>query len=190
MTLEELERRLRSLRPLDLPPRGMRRAAVLVPFLAREEDGSVALVLTRRAQDLDVHAGQVAFPGGRMEPEESHPEETALRETEEELGVPRSRVRTVGRLDEMHTITGFHVTPVVGFLEGPVQFRPDPVEVARVFTVPLEALLDASRWEERPYHHHGSAVRIWHFPYDDEDVWGVTGTILRGLVEWLWRQDV
>ncbi|MEK7705700.1 MAG: CoA pyrophosphatase [Myxococcota bacterium] len=162
-----------------------RRAAVLLPFRACGNEVE-ELVLTRRADALDVHAGQVAFPGGRIEANDASPEAAALREAREELGLSSEQVRIVGRLDEMVTITNFHVTPVVGIVQCDVALRPDPEEVARVFGIPVVRLLDPQGWEQREHEYRGNLFRVWHFPYDGEDVWGVTGIILRGLVELMW----
>jgi 8-oxo-dGTP pyrophosphatase MutT (NUDIX family) len=177
---------------LELPAGTLTPSAVLCLFVPRHREGEtrLELVLTRRSPDLDAHAGQVSFPGGRIEAGDRSAEEAALRETFEELGVAPERVQVLGRLDDLVTLTGFHVRAVTAMLKEDVAMRPDPTEVARVFFVPLEALLDSSRWVRRRHTYRGSSLDIWHFPWDGEDVWGLTGAILRGLVEFLWRQGI
>ena len=164
----------------------MQRSAVLVP-LRLLADGTMDLVLIRRAEEPGPHSGQVAFPGGRMEPSDETPEAAALREANEELGIPSAAVELIGRLDEMLTITGYHVAPVVGLLDRGVRFVLQQDEVARVFSVPIEVLLARQRWERRRHEYRGSEAWAWHLAYDGEDIWGVTAYIIRGMVERLWR---
>ena len=114
---------------------GFRPAAVLVAVVDRPEGATI--VLTRRNDELPDHPGQVSFPGGRIEPEDTSPEDAALREAEEEIALSRDRVRLIGRLDEYRTGTGFAITPVVGVARPPLGLSPDPREVASVFEVPL-----------------------------------------------------
>ena len=174
--------------PLTLSPGSARCSAVLVPLRgSADEPDRLEVVLTRRAEELGHHAGQVSFPGGGIEQEDAGPEEAALREAEEELGIPPARVELIGRLDDMLTVTGFHVVPVVGVIAPDLILRPDANEVARVFAVPLGALMQADRWERREHNWRGSRVQAWHLPWDGEDVWGATAYMLRGLIEILAR---
>jgi 8-oxo-dGTP pyrophosphatase MutT (NUDIX family) len=115
-------------------------AAVLVPLVNRGE--GLTVLFTERSAGLPDHPGQISFPGGRIEPDDPGPQLAALREAEEEVGLPRDRVTLLGRLSEYDTVTGYRVTPVVGWVEPPFPLRPDPVEVADVFEVPLAFLLD------------------------------------------------
>lgn len=170
--------------PSELSPGAGSRAAVLVPLL-RHADDSIDVLFTRRSLTLGSHAGQVSFPGGRVERADANVVDTALRETREELAIAPSLVDVVARLDDTFTITGFHVTPIVGVLPGDVAVTPNPAEVARVFTVPLRRLLDLDGWERRAHAYRGGEISVWHFPYDGEDIWGVTGHMVRGLVEML-----
>ncbi len=115
-------------------------AAVLVPLVNRPD--GLTVLFTERSADLPDHPGQISFPGGRVEPEDIDVEAAALREAEEEIGLPRDRVSVLGRLADYETVTGYRVTPVVGWVEPPFVVKPDPVEVADVFEVPLAFLLD------------------------------------------------
>ena len=146
------------------------------------------VVFTRRSAEVATHAGQVSFPGGRMEGGET-PLEAALRETQEELGIPTDGIPIVGELHPLVTNSGFHVTPFVARLVGEVKYEPDSREVARVFQVPLVALLEPSAWEMHEYSYKSKTVPIWYFHYDGEVIWGVTGSIVRRLMEYLWEVE-
>ena len=150
-----------------------------------EAPSELELVLTRRSRDLLSHSGQVAFPGGGFEHTDRDATDTALRETEEELGIERSAIEVIGRLDDFDTITGYHLSPVVGLLTRQVSFRPDASEVARVFSVPLTLLMDEDRWRTQLHRYGGEQFPVWHLGYDGEHIWGVTAAILRGLIELL-----
>ena len=130
-----------SLVPGGAPPAtALTPAAVLVPLVMRLE--GIAVLLTQRTQHLAAHAGQVSFPGGRVEASDLDSIDAALRETEEELGLPREYVEVVGRLDTYLTSTGFEITPVVGLVRVPYPTQLDPFEVAEAFEVPLDIVLD------------------------------------------------
>jgi 8-oxo-dGTP pyrophosphatase MutT (NUDIX family) len=185
-TIQEI---LAAYQARPLSAEGARCAAVLVPLRPRADNaGALEVLLTRRTTDLLSHAGQVSFPGGSIEAADPDPTAAALREMHEELGVPPSRVEVIGRLDDMVTITGYHIVPIVGLVDPEASLAPSPQEVARVFTVPLAELLAPERWLQRIYTYRGSPLEVWHFPFDGEDVWGVTARMLRGLVELLWRE--
>ena len=146
-------------------------AAVLVPLLWQDDQWS--LLFTRRTDHVESHKGQVSFPGGGCDEGEITPEETALREAQEEIGLEPQRVRILGRLPNMITITSFHVTPVVGVIEWPAVFIVGQHEVARVFTIPLYWLADTrNRWEF-PIPERNRSLIAFH-PYDGELLWGAT----------------
>ena len=149
----------------------MRRAAVLIP-LARVGD-EWHLLYTRRTDRVEHHKGQVSFPGGRTGPQDPSPEYTALRETDEEVGISPSDVKILGRLGEYLTVTNYLVTPVVGVIPWPVCFKIHTIEVGRVFTIPLEWLADRSNYQEFVRAETGRGV-ITYFPYDGELLWGAT----------------
>ena len=154
-------------------------AAVLVPIV-EHEDGPTVL-LTRRADGLARHAGQVAFPGGRSDPGEA-PWRTALREAEEEVGLEPERVTVAGLSTPYETVTGFRVTPVVGFVRPGFTVRPQAEEVAEVFEAPFGLLMDANSFEKR-FHEAAEGARRWFYamPYEDRLIWGATAGMLRAL---------
>ena len=176
--------RLRGDRDFDpsLPAPATRRyAAVLVPLVEHVEGLSV--LLTQRTEHLSSHAGQVAFPGGRVEDDDADVVATALRETEEEIGLARSHVDTVGRLDDYETGTGFVVTPIVGFVRPPFTLRPDPSEVAVVFEVPLSFVLDRRNHERRTGFWRGRERSYFAMPYEGRFIWGATAGMLINLCD-------
>ena len=146
-------------------------AAVLIPLVWYH--GEWHLLFTRRTDTVESHKGQVSFPGGACDEGERTPEETALREAEEEIGINSTDVRVLGRLSNLITITYFRVTPVVGVVRWPTVFRVGAHEVARVFTIPLAWLANSSnRWQfEMPDR---SRSLIAYHPYDGELLWGAT----------------
>jgi 8-oxo-dGTP pyrophosphatase MutT (NUDIX family) len=157
------------------------RAAVLVPLVERPQGWFV--LLTLRAADLADHAGQISFPGGRIEPEDPDAIHAALREAEEEIGLPMNHVEVVGRLDTWLTGTGFEVTPVVGLVRPPPPYRPDPVEVAEVFEVPLDFILDKRNHQWRSRELAGKQRFFWAIPYLHRNIWGATAGMLVNLAD-------
>lgn len=177
-------------RPLG--PRSPAHASVLVPLL--ERDGGVTVLLTRRADHLSDHPGQISFPGGRAETGDLSPVETALREAEEEIGLAPRCVQVLGSLPIYTTVTSFIVTPVVGIVQPGFTLRPDPLEVAEVFEVPLAFLMS-------PAHHHRHVVgegdearEFFSMPWSSQEadgslrshfIWGATAAMLRNLYRFL-----
>ena len=136
------------------------------------------VVFTQRTAHLADHAGQVSFPGGRCEDADCDAVRTALREAEEEIGVDASRVEVLGRLPEYRTSTGFTVSPVVGWIEPPVEWRPDPHEVDAVFEVPLDFLLDTANHRYESAFYRGRMRQYWAMPYGDRFIWGATASMV------------
>ncbi|MCE2509765.1 MAG: CoA pyrophosphatase [Alphaproteobacteria bacterium] len=169
------------LSPHLAPPAPWRPAAVLVPLVERE--GGMTVLLTRRTDHLADHAGQISFPGGRLESTDRDPEAGALRETEEELGIPRTAIELVGRLDTYLTRTGFEVVPVVGLLTPPFPLKPDRFEVADVFEVPLGHLLEPANYLRHERLYGGRSAYYYAIPYGDRYIWGATAGMLRNLCE-------
>ena len=164
---------------LPIPATGLADAAVLVGLVPHAAGTTV--LLTRRTDALRNHAGQVSFPGGRVEPDDADAIAAALRETGEEIGVPVHQISPIGLLDPLMTITGFRVLPVVAMIDRDYVAVPDPGEVAEVFEVPLAFLVDPANLG----HHHvefgGRRRRVLEFRYPAQRIWGVTASILWNL---------
>ncbi len=190
LTKEEIERRLAQ----DLPPapdanvlpryrhppeRVPTPAAVLVPLINRP--AGLTVLLTQRAAHLHDHAGQISFPGGRVDEGDSNRAHTALREAEEETGLARDLIQLIGQLPEWDIQTGFRVTPVVGWIEPPVQFSPDPFEVAEVFEVPLSFLLNPDNHRRHSDVINGRQRHYYSMPYEGRNIWGATAGMLHML---------
>ena len=156
-------------------------AAVLFPIVQRA--GGHTVLLTQRTAHLRDHGGQISFPGGRVEAGDPSPVHTALRETEEEIGLTRDHVEILGFLPEYHTGTGFRVTPVVALLTPPFELAPDPFEVAEVFEVPLAFLLDPANHQRHSLHYRGALRHFFAMPYGDYFIWGATAGMIRSLSE-------
>jgi 8-oxo-dGTP pyrophosphatase MutT (NUDIX family) len=154
-------------------------AAVLVPFLDLPEP---ELVLTRRADHLPQHAGQVCFPGGAAEDNDRTAVQTALREAYEEIGLPPKSARPIGFLDRMDTISDYRVLPVVALVMPPVIWIPDAREVSEVFTVPASVALDRARFEERRVERDGQSYSIWSLQWQEHLIWGATAWMLMNLI--------
>ena len=162
-------------------------AAVLVPIIAH--GAGLTVLFTQRTVHLKAHSGQVSFPGGRAEPGDASPEETALRESEEEIGLPRARVEILARLPEYFTRTGFRVTPIVGLVQPPLNLTPDPHEVEAVFEVPLSFLLDVRNHRRQTREFQGRTVGFYEMPYKTDEgeryIWGATAGMIVNLVRTL-----
>lgn len=156
-----------------------RRAAVLCGL--RECEGRLHVILTHRAAHLRRHAGQIAFPGGRIDPTDRSPRHAALREAEEEIGLPAREVRILGALDEYLTSTGYRVSPVVGIVPPGFESRPDPAEVESVFEPPLDFLMDPANRQR--HHHDRNGYRRYYYavPWQGHYIWGATAGMLKGL---------
>lgn len=162
-------------------------AAVLVPVINRTQGPT--LMFTQRTSHLHDHAGQISFPGGRVDEGDLSREATALREAEEETGLERSRVEIVGRLPDYDIMTGFRVTPVVGWVEPPLDLRPDPFEVEKVFEVPLQFFLDPANHQAHSKDVKGYRRHYYAMPYEDYYIWGATAGMLRMLYHILVNGD-
>ena len=160
-------------------------AAVLVPLVQRPE--GLALLLTQRTAHLTSHAGQISFPGGRAESYDATPIETALRETEEEIGLDRRHIDVIGTLPDYLTSTGYRVTPVVALLTPPFELTPDPNEVAEIFEVPLAFLMDGMNHQRMSFEPPQGAGRrsFYAMPYQRFFIWGATAGMLRNLFHFL-----
>jgi 8-oxo-dGTP pyrophosphatase MutT (NUDIX family) len=154
-------------------------AAVLVPIV--DHPSGLTVIFTKRTSHLKAHSGQVSFPGGRAEPEDPTPEFTALRESEEEIGLAMDRVEVLARLPDYLTRTGFRVTPVVGLITPPFDLAPDPREVEDVFEVPLAFLLDPKNHQRRSREIQGRSASYYELKYEQRTIWGATAGMLVNL---------
>ena len=167
---------------IALPPgRILRPAGVLLPVWLG--DGPSRLILTKRSSHLKHHPGQIAFPGGKVDPDDDGPVGAALREAHEEIGLPRQRVEVLGTLPPHETVTGFIVTPVLALVRGPLEFIPEAGEVDEAFTVPLSHVLDVTRYHIERRRWRGEWRRYYAVPYGPYYIWGATARILRGLAD-------
>ena len=171
---------LQSRTPRTLSGKHFRPAAVLVPIQERS-DGDY-LVLTQRAEMLNSHSGQVAFPGGKIDLQDRGPLEAALRESREEIGIDPSHVRILGQLDQVTAASNFLVTPFVGLIPSPYEFSLNQNETTAVFSVPVSVLMDPrSLWVDTT--RYPGWDPIYHFQYQEWDIWGATARIVKQLLE-------
>lgn len=187
-TLSAVQEKLGDYQAHELPVASWRRAAVLVPLRALPgtgDDPELELILTRRSAQLAKHSGEVAFPGGSIDAADPTPEAAALREAFEELAIPETNVRVLGRLDDILSVMGFHVVPVVGLIDGDVPLQANPAEVARVFSVPLADLAVRESWRLQKHTRGERSYELPHYDADGEDIWGLTALVLLRLVELL-----
>lgn len=158
-------------------------AAVLMPLVRRA--GQLTLLLTRRTDHLRDHAGQISFPGGRVEPEDDGPVATALRETEEEIGLARRHIEVIGQLPVYSTVTAFQVTPVVALVEPDFTLQLDSFEVAEAFEVPLAFLMDPAHHRHHRFELGGVERRFLSMPWQTAEreyfIWGATAAMLRNF---------
>jgi 8-oxo-dGTP pyrophosphatase MutT (NUDIX family) len=155
------------------------RAAVLIPLLLKSD--GLTVLLTQRTDHLHDHAGQISFPGGRMDPGDSSPNDTALRESEEEIGLDRQGVDIIGHLPQYLTVSGYSVTPVVGLVKPQAEYVLDAFEVADVFEVPLHFLMDPANHQVRVWESDQGSRRFYSMPYENRFIWGATAGMLRNL---------
>lgn len=173
----------------DQWPQGMRErlsatltpAGVLIPLIDHG-DSDISVLLTQRSAHLKTHAGQISFPGGRIEPDDRDITATALRETEEEVGIEQEGIAVIGYLDPMPTITGYAVTPVVGLISAGYELDIDTSEVEFAFEVPLEFLLEPGNRKRVRRDLHGSSVVMAEYHFEGKRIWGATAFILENFL--------
>jgi 8-oxo-dGTP pyrophosphatase MutT (NUDIX family) len=166
---------------LNLPGISLREAAVLVPIFVRQ--GVPHLLFTKRPATLRQHAGQISFPGGSRDPEDLTPLHTALRESQEELGIPPDRVEVLGTLDESQTITSFRISPFVGVIPPDIAYAPSAEEIDEVIEVPLPHLNDPSRHRIEIWQVAGSDREVYFYDYGSHVIWGATARIVKNFLQ-------
>lgn len=162
-------------------------AAVLVPLI--ERPAGLTVLLTQRAGHLKKHPGQISFPGGRIEPHDADVVQAALRESEEEIGLPRRHVSVVGLLPDHLIVTGFRVTPVVGFVAPGFELKLDPTEVDDAFEVPLAALFDPRNHVRRVRRFEDQEIELTDLPFEGRNIWGATAGMLLTFYRLLRGED-
>lgn len=165
----------------------LRDAAVLIGLVGRRDAPGLELIMIRRTEGLRVHSGEVALPGGKIDPGDASPVEAALREAEEEVGLHPSVVKPVGLLAPYPTPSGFRIFPVIGLVGGAPALIPNPGEVAEVFSVPLDFVLDPGNHREESLEHASGRRHFYSLQYGRHRIWGVTGNILRRFYEEVFR---
>lgn len=176
--LEKLHERLQAHTPRQLSP-ALRQAAVLIPIVERREP---TLLLTRRAAHLKQHGGQVAFPGGKRDPDDPDLLTTALREAQEEIALPPQRVRLLGQLSDVISLHGLRVTPFVGVIAPDLPLRPEPGELDRLFEVPLSFFLDDQRSHTDVIVSDGRTLYVPSYTADEQVIWGLSAMMLVELL--------
>lgn len=158
-------------------------AAVLIPLIMHENE--LKILLTQRTAHLHDHPGQISFPGGRSDPQDTSAIDTALREAEEEIGLPSNRIEVLGSLPHYLTITGYQVTPVVSLVDAGHTYEPDEFEVADIFEVPMAYLMNPHHHEQRMWESPQGYRRFYAMPYENKFIWGATAGMLRNLYHFL-----
>ena len=161
--------------------RALRPAAVLAAVFRRGD--AYSMMLTRRAEHLSSHKGQISFPGGRRDDTDVSAAANALREAQEEVGLDPARVEVLGYLDDYPTISRYMVTPVVGLIDGDFTAQPDPSEVAEVFELPLDVVLDPASYQRKKLSREGLVVPYYELMWRDYRVWGATAGMLWDLCD-------
>ncbi len=164
-----------------IPMGSLRPAAVLLPLYQRGE--SDYLLFTERTAHLEHHAGEISFPGGGHDAEDADLSATALRETEEELGIARAQIEVLGRLDDFYSIHGYHVVPFVGTIPKPDNLEHNPFEIAGTFEAPLDHFRDPSIHRVEDWQHLGRTHLVDFYQFEKHTIWGLTAAILRQFLE-------
>jgi 8-oxo-dGTP pyrophosphatase MutT (NUDIX family) len=166
---------------VDSRHNALRKAAVLIPITRLDSDNDSHIVLTVRSENLRSHAGQISLPGGTRDAEDSDDIATALRESEEEIGLPASQVEVIGKLGDMALPSGFHITPIVGLIQPGLTFTPALEEVADIFQAPLDLVLDPDAYKASFMTFNDIERKILELHHEDYRIWGATAAILYHL---------
>lgn len=177
LDLDRVRRQLARYPLRAIDDSGLRPAAVLLPLYRRQGEDTV--LFTRRTEHLNHHRGEISFPGGRQQPEDADLLATALRETEEEMGIRAADVTVLGRLDDFVSVYGYHVVPFVGSFPWPYPFSVNAREIAEVIEVPLATLRDPRIWRREDWSHKGRTWPVHFYTVGEHEIWGLTAAILR-----------
>lgn len=176
-------REVQHLHQQTMPMAALRPAAVLIPLVLRPT--GMTVLLTKRTAHLKDHAGQVSFPGGRCEPDDGGPVQTAIREAHEEVGLESRQIEVLGTLPDFDTGTGFHVVPVVALIHPPLNLKLDDFEVADVFEPPLSFVFDRANHQRHRVEARGKLREFWAMPWEGYYIWGATAGMLVSLYHYL-----
>ena len=184
---DHIRKFLKSFQRQECNSRDLVPAGVLVPLF--ERNGELHVVLTQRTDEVEHHKGQISFPGGVKNERDTAIIETALRETEEEIGLPRNAVNVLGILNDFQTPSGFRITPVVAFLFSVPSFSINTAEVSQIFDVPLSFSLDVRNERVEQHNHSRKMINVYFYRYGQYEIWGATAAMLRSflrdLMMWL-----
>lgn len=180
VTIEQIRAFFSTYRPKEQRAPHLKRAAILIPFF--EKKSALHVLLTKRTESVEHHKGQISFPGGAMDDHDADSVTTALRETEEEIGLKKSVVEVLGVFDDYTTPSGYRITPVVGFVASVPALQPSTDEVAEIFEVPLSFFLDKKNERVVPIMRNGKWRDVYFYNYGPYKVWGVTAAILRSFL--------
>ncbi|MBL4580869.1 MAG: CoA pyrophosphatase [Gammaproteobacteria bacterium] len=164
-------------------PGALRKASVLIPITRHRPGKKSEIVLTVRSKNLNSHPGQISLPGGSEEPDDSDVVATALRESEEEIGLAQSNVEVIGRLGDMALPSGFQITPIVGLIEPGLEFFPCPIEVAEIFHAPLSLLMNPDSYNSTSMTYDNHARKVLELQFERFRIWGATAAILYHLAQ-------
>ncbi|TAK62028.1 MAG: CoA pyrophosphatase, partial [Bacteroidetes bacterium] len=162
-------------------PPDVHEASVLVPLL--NNNGEIHVLLTARTHDVETHKGQISFPGGMNDPEDANATATALRETEEEIGLPRASVEIIGAIDDFMTPSNFLITPIVGYISNLPPLDINKAEVAETLLVPLSFFADTGNGRTEQRLLYDKTVTVWFFEHQGHLIWGATAAMIKRLIE-------
>jgi 8-oxo-dGTP pyrophosphatase MutT (NUDIX family) len=188
LSIELIERFFFSFHRRSITNSTLTSAGVLL--LLTERDGELSIVFTQRTETVEHHKGQISFPGGATDPADATIIDTALREAEEEIGLPRSAVRVLGVLDDFETPSGFCMTPVVGYITTLPALHPQEAEVAEMFFAPLSFFLDVRNEHVEQRERSGKPVAMYFYHYQNHVIWGATAAMLRSFLYAVVKSDL
>ncbi|HUX98103.1 MAG TPA: CoA pyrophosphatase [Candidatus Deferrimicrobium sp.] len=184
-TLSELEdlirKKLENIPPFILNPPDFKRSAVLMPIIF--DENQLKFILTLRKENLRRHSGEISFPGGRQDKEDKDLEVTALRETYEEVGIAPKKIKILGRLDDLFTITGYIITPFIGIITETVQCKSNDAEVAEILYIPLEVFLTKALFSEKNLVRNNTNYPLYYYQWNNYEIWGATAYIINQFIE-------